>query len=238
MKLGIMQPYFFPYLGYYSLIKHTDKWVVFDNVQYIRRGWINRNRIIHPTKPESIYITVPVKDSGQETSIRDALIDDALDWRSHMLSQIESAYKKRAPYYSPVRSLLQSVLSLETPYISELAVYSLQAVCAYLHIPFDCSVFSRMNLKIGPVDEPGDWALRISAALDADTYINPPGGQALFEHRKFEEENIKLQFLQIHFEPYNQKKSVFLEGLSILDVLMFNSVEKVNTMLDDCEVFG
>lgn len=237
MKLGIMQPYFFPYLGYFALIKHTDKWIVFDTVQYIEHGWMNRNRIIHPNKPEDMYITVPLQKHAREIRIDEVRINSQENYKEKILAQIWSSYKKRAAYFQPVYHLVEDVLSCDTDYLSEMNVYGMRKVTEYLDISFDYEVFSKMNLVIDEVHDAGEWALHISRALGADTYINPPGGVALFDPQKFHRAGIQLEFLKIHLQPYAQKKAKFIEGLSIIDVMMFNSPESVRQMLDDYEIF-
>lgn len=236
MKLGIMQPYFYPYLGYFSLIKHTDNWIVFDPVQYIERGWVNRNRIIHPTKPEATYITVPVRKHSRDILIKDILIDTNSPFQEHILGQMEAAYKKRAPYYRQVMSMLEETFSQRFTDIVSLNIYAMEQVCNYLNIPFKYDVFSQMNLDIDDVGAPGEWALNISSAVGATEYINPPGGIGLFDAKKFRKKNIELSFLKIHLTPYNQRKSSFIEGLSILDAMMFCDPVQLNKMLDNFEI--
>lgn len=236
MKLGIMQPYFYPYLGYFALIKNTQKWIVFDTVQYIEHGWINRNRIIHPNKPESIYFTIPLQKHSRETVIKDILIDQGSPYKEKILGQLIASYKKRAPYFQCVYSLVEEALSQNFLGIVELNVFTMKQVCKYLNISFDYDVFSRMHLNIAPVYDAGEWALNISTAVKASEYINPPGGIELFDNKKFTDAGIALNFLKIHLQPYNQKKACFIDGLSIIDVMMFNSPEQICKMLDDYEL--
>ena len=233
MKLGIMQPYFFPYLGYFALIKYTDKWIVFDNVQYIERGWINRNRIINPTKPEDMYISIPLENHHREVLIKDVLVSNNENYKDKILAQIWGAYKKRGNYFNSVYKIVEEVLSLNTRNLTELNIYALKMITEYLNIPFNYEVFSKMNLNIDKVHTPDEWALNISKSLNADTYVNPPGGMNLFDKEKFEKNNINLEFLKVNLKPYNQKKAFFIDGLSIIDVMMFNSVKEINQMLDD-----
>ena len=231
-----MQPYFYPYLGYFSLIKHTDKWIVFDSVQYIERGWVNRNRIIHPTKPEATYITIPVKKHSREILIKDVVIDTASPFQDHILGQMEASYKKRAPYYKQVISMVEEAFAQDFTDVVSLNIYIMKQVCNYLNIPFEYDIFSKMNLDIEEVNAPGEWALNISSTVGATEYINPPGGIDLFDARRFQEKQIELSFLKIHLNPYNQRKSCFIEGLSILDVMMFCDSKQINKMLDDFEI--
>lgn len=233
MKLGIMQPYLYPYLGYFSLIKHTDQWIIFDTVQYIEHGWINRNRIIHPSRPEAMYFTVPLQKHSRETTIKDIRVETASDYREKILGQLTASYKKRAPYFKKIYGMVENAFSQNFEDIVSLNEFTMRQVCEYLDIPFECRIFSKMNLEIEPVHDAGEWALNISTALGADEYINPPGGIELFDRDKFNRKNVELSFLKINLQPYNQKKADFIEGLSIIDVMMFNSPETINKMLDD-----
>jgi hypothetical protein len=229
MKLGIMQPYFFPYLGYFDLINYSERWIVFDNVQYIRHGWINRNRILHPVEGWS-YIIVPVRFS-RETIIRDVEIAEDGKWQKRILGQLQH-YRKRAPHYQAVIDLLEACFAFEGVSISEFNVFALQKVCAYLGIPFNYAVFSAMNLPLDPVEGPGDWALRISQAVGASEYVNPPGGEQLFDQQRFAASQIKLTIRKLPALQYECPGYKFEPGLSILDVLMWNAPEVVKNYLD------
>ena len=125
MKLGIMQPYFFPYLGYFDLINYSEKWVVFDDVQYIRHGWINRNRILHPTNGWS-YIIVPVKYS-RNTRIREVTIIEDGKWKKRIRGQLQ-IYKKKAPYYRAVISLVEECFEFNSDSISRFNTFALGKV--------------------------------------------------------------------------------------------------------------
>lgn len=228
-----MQPYFFPYIGYFSLIKNTDKWIVFDTVQYIKKGWMNRNRIINPFKPESIYISVPIKKHEKSIMIKDVQIAKDDEYKDKIMGQIKSSYKKRAPFYSDVADLVFECLNYNTAYLSELNVKCLKETCSFLDIPFEYSIYSKMNLVIDEVNNAGEWALNISKALNANEYINPYGGIDIFEKQKFINNNIDLKFLKPIFREYDQKKPVFIEGLSIIDIMMFNDKQVINDMLND-----
>ena len=230
MKLGIMQPYLFPYLGYFDLINYSDKWIIFDTVQYIRRGWMNRNRILSPQDGWN-YIRIPVKKHHRETLIKDIFVQDQTDWRSHILGQIR--HYKKAPYFTQVQDLLHSCFDSTEDRLSKINGHTLEKTCQYLGIPFHCKYFSEMDLLLGQVDGPGDWALRISEVLEATEYVNPPGGIDLFDPLKFEELGIKLTirtFPPMQYQPWGQK---FIPGLSILDVLMWNSPEQVMEYLNN-----
>lgn len=235
MKLAIMQPYFLPYLGYFSLIKHTDEFILFDTVQFIRHGWIERNRILKPSNGWQ-YIMVPLKKHSRETIIKDIEINNDQQWKEKILAQLQH-YKKQAPYFSNVIDILNEIFSKEYATIVDLNLASLKTVCYYLGINTPIQVFSLMNIDIEPANAPDEWALNICKALgNVDEYWNPPGGQSFFNKKKYENADINLKFHSAILTDYDQKRNVFEPGLSIIDVMMFNSVDEINKMLDNYEL--
>lgn len=236
MKLGIMQPYFFPYLGYYSLIKSTDKFILFDTVQFIRGGWINRNRILKPTGGWQ-YISVPLVKFEYTTPIKDVKIRNIEDWKGKILKQLEH-YKNKAPYYEETIDLVKSSLNIETDSIVELNANILSKTCSYLEIPLNLEIFSLMNLSIEDATYPGEWALNISKALGAEEYINPYSGFELFKPKQFLQENISLKFIANNLSQYDRKRQKFEAGLSIIDVMMFNNIDDINKLIDDFKLLS
>ena len=234
MRLGIMQPYFFPYLGYFSLIQNTDMWIVFDEVQFIRHGWIERNRILKPVEGWQ-YLSVPIEKHSRETPIKNIKIRNSEDWKGRMLRQLEH-YKKKAPYYSEVTDFLNRVFESNFEGISALNVHLLIETCNYLQVAFNYQIYSEMDLTIDLVKGPGDWALNISKSLNATEYINPIGGVEIFNKEAFESANIKLKFLKMNLVSYVQGAREFELGLSIIDVMMFNCPETIREMLKQCEI--
>lgn len=230
MKLGIMQPYFFPYLGYFDLINYSDLWIVFDTVQYIRHGWVNRNRILHPEQGWQ-YIVVPLKKHSRDTVIRDIEIADGPMWHQRILGQNQH-YKKKAPYFRETYRFVEECLAIEERSISRLNVAILEKVCLHLGIPFEYEYFSEMQLELDSVVEPGDWALRISEKIGAEEYVNPPGASAIFDSSKFEASGIKLTIRKLPSLEYACSGYEFVPGLSIIDVLMWNPPDKVKEYLD------
>lgn len=235
-RVAIMQPYFFPYLGYFSLIKHTDQFILFDPVQFIRHGWIERNRILKQGEGW-LYIKVPLVKHERDTLIKDIHIDNAQNWQQTILAQLQT-YKKIAPYYEDVVGIVNRVFEKQTDSIVELNKKCLEEICSYLNIKINLQVFSEMNLQLAHVDAPDEWALNICKALEGDVeYWNPPGGEEFFDRKKYEEANIPLRFQKVELKPYDQHRETFEAGLSIIDVLMFNSREEVGNMLDSYELF-
>lgn len=235
MRLGIMQPYFFPYLGYFALIKHTDQWIVFDTPQFIRHGWIERNRILKPGEGWQ-YIMVPLEKHSRDTAIKDIKIKQSIDWRRKILAQLEH-YKRKAPYYSIVINLIKESIHFKTDSIVELDINILKAVCNYLNINFCYKVFSTSDIKTNKVNAPDEWALEISKALGATEYYNPPGGEEFFDKGKYKKSKIELKFLKLNSQEYIQQSNIFEPGLSIIDVMMFNSADEINYMLNKIILF-
>jgi hypothetical protein len=226
MKLGIMQPYFFPYLGYFDLIERTDRWVAFDVVKFTAKTWMTRNRVLHPTSGWQ-YINVPVGKMPSGTPIRDIRIRDKSAALTRILGQLEH-YRRHAPYYTKVVDLVQTTFTAtESDRLVDLNVQSQAQTCAYLGIPFDWSVCSEMDLCLNGIEHAGQWALRISQQLGAKEYINPPGGKEIFDPREWTDAGIELSFTTSPTFRYDCSPYEFCEHLSILDVLMWNESEAV-----------
>ncbi|AZA91997.1 glycine transferase [Chryseobacterium nakagawai] len=235
MKTAIMQPYFMPYIGYLSLIKHSDLFILFDPVQFIRHGWIERNRILKQNEGW-LYIQVPLVKSGRDTLIKECLIDNSQDWKGKILSQLQ-IYKKQAPYYYKTVQLLKEIFEGEYDTITALNKASLEKICNYLGFPKELPVFSEMNLEIEEPNSPDEWALNICKKLDGKIhYINPIGGLEFFDTEKYTNQNIDISFQKMIPVHYDQKRTPFEYGLSIIDVMMFNSPEEINNMLDQFEL--
>ena len=227
-----MQPYFFPYLGYYDLINRTDRWIVFDVVKYAPKSWMNRNRILHPAEGWQ-YISVPVDKHSGEGLIKDVKILDAGAAHNKIRGQIEHYRKGRAPHFSAVARLIDDCFEgLNSDLLRDLNVRSLSVVCDYLDITFDHSNLSELSLALPEIRHPGQWALEIASALGADSYLNPPGGREIFELREWEERGIRLAFTDLVSFGYPTGHYSFVEHLSIIDVLMWNSARQVKDYLD------
>jgi hypothetical protein len=231
-RVAIMQPYFFPWLGYFSLIKHADQFVLFDPVQFIRHGWIERNRVLKQNEGW-LYIKVPLIKQPLETLIKDTLIDDSQPWRQKLLAQL-ATYKKLSRRYDDVYGLVEAAIAPPFTSIVALNQHTLQAVCRYLGFEKPLPIWSEMNLDIEAPTAADEWALNTCKALGGvDEYWNPPGGRSFFDPAKYERAGIKLKFHEQALRPYNQRREPFEPGLSIIDVMMQNPIEVVNEMLDE-----
>lgn len=234
-SVSIMQPYFLPYLGYFSLIKHADDFILFDTVQFIRHGWIERNRVLKQNEGW-LYIQVPLEKFSRETLIKDVKINNQTEWKKKILSQLV-IYKRVAPNYYKVVNLLNEVFEKEYDSIVQLNKELLEKICDYLGFPKKIPMFSEMNLPIDEVTAPDEWALNICKKLgEGITYINPQGGLNFFDRQKYIDNNVQIYFQKMHLNSYDQKRNIFESGLSIVDVMMFNSVEEINTMLNEFEL--
>ena len=220
MKLGIMQPYFFPYIGYFELIAKTDYWVVFDVVQYNDRSWMNRNRILHP-KAGWQYIQVPVAKTPHGTPIHRIRLKDRAAAQTRLLGQLDH-YRKHAPYFRQVIDVVHASFAESSDRLVDLNVAGLASVCAYLGLEFRFSLCSETDLDLEGIEHPGQWALRIAEKLGASEYINPPGGRDLFRQSEWEAASIRLRFTEMPSFSYPCGPYPFIDNLSILDVLMWN----------------
>lgn len=221
MKLGIMQPYFFPYLGHFALIAAVDEWIVFDVTQYTRKSWVNRNRVLHPDHGWH-YISMGLRNSSTRISISEAKVGDAREQERYVLGKI-SHYKKHAPYYQQVCEIVRgSFAGMAHDSLVSLNVSGLRTVCEYLGQPFCHHLCSELNIDFPEKLRGGQWAPWLSGRLSADLYINPVGGRELFDPSDFARAGVSLQLFA--FEPfvYDTPGYVFEENLSILDVLMWN----------------
>lgn len=226
LKLGIMQPYFFPYFGHFALIAAVDRWVVFDIVQYTPKTWINRNRILHPQHGWQ-YITVPLANSSISTKIVDARVLDLQKARDAVIGKM-THYRKQAPFYQQVVSLVKGVFDAATDdSLVCLNVLSLKAVCDYLEIPFDPIICSEAAIPFPKEMGPGDWALEIASHMHASAYVNPIGGRRLFNASAFAQRNIALLFSETKTFTYDTRHYQFEPDLSIIDVLMWNHSQDV-----------
>lgn len=226
-----MQPYFFPYLGHFDLIHRVDEWIVFDTAQYMRHQWVNRNRILHPAAGWQ-YLAVPLKKHARNTPIRQIQIAEGGDWRGRILRQLQH-YRKTAPFYAEVMGFLETCFADTSSRLSETNVLTLERTCRRLGIATPFHVFSHMNLALrGPVEGPGDWALRIAEAFGADAYVNAAGGAELFDAAKFAAHGIRLSIQSFTHMTYSCEPFQFEPGLSIIDVMMWNSPEAIRAHLD------
>jgi hypothetical protein len=230
-----MQPYFFPYLGYFALIYHTDQWVVFDSSQYTPKSWINRNRVLNLHKDWS-YISIPIEKSSQSKRINEIKVKSATSSRNRIINQILE-YKNKAPYFPQVLNLIENIFQeFNTSSLVDLNTISIKYTCEYLGIPYRDIIFSQSGLVLPEINHPGSWALEIASALGATHYLNPVGGKSLFKDTEFNQRGIKLEFLETHKYSYSTYPFKFADDLSVIDVMMWNSAEEIRSILNNFSI--
>ncbi|KRB81846.1 WbqC family protein [Noviherbaspirillum sp. Root189] len=226
MKLAIMQPYFFPYLGYYQLVANADKFVFYDDVNFIKRGWINRNRVLLNGRPH--YLTVPLSHASQFAKINEIRIHQDGEWEFRLLESIRYAYAK-APYFSPVLQLIREIVSYGDERIAPLAARSVMLISQYLELD---TKFVESSAIYGNADLAGPArVIDICLREKAKKYYNAPGGRDLYDEASFLSHGVELCFVEPNLVEYQQFSPTFHPALSIIDVLMFHDREEVREML-------
>lgn len=223
MKVAIMQPYLFPYIGYFQLMNAVDEFIVYDNIQFTKKGWINRNRVL--VNGQDMYITLPLKKDSDFLDVRDRYLSD--DWnmeKKKMLNRITESYRK-APHYSTVFPLIEKIIHFEDTNLFRFIFNSLQLTKEYLDINSSLVISSTIDIDHTLRSE--KKVIALCKARHAHTYINPIGGVELYSKEEFKQAGIELQFLKANNINYPQFKNDFVPFLSIVDVLMFNSKEEV-----------
>ena len=230
-----MQPYFFPYLGYFDLIHNVDLFLVFDTVQFTKRGWIARNRILHPGKSAWQYILVPIdQDSfhrADQTPILDVRIATQLDWKAHLLGQL-AHYRNKAPRAAETIDFVHACLGSEESTISRLNVQLLQRCASLLNMDFHYRYCSELDIRQDAAIGAEDRILNLCEFLGATEYVNLPGGVHLYHAQHFEERNITLTFRQLPTFEYNTGAYEFVPNLSIIDTLMWSEPAAIKGYLD------
>lgn len=224
MTLAIMQPYLFPYIGYWQLINAVDTFVIFDDVNFIKKGYINRNSIMVGGKSQQF--TLELVGASQNKLINEIEVGNN---SKKLLKTIEISYKK-AQYFEAVFPIIVDILNQEEKNLSKFIGYSLEKLSDYLEI--DTKFIYSSDIKKDNTLKAQDKILDICKKLNATNYINAIGGKELYDKEKFQSENIKLNFLETKATEYKQFKNEFISYLSIVDVLMFNSIDEVKNMLN------
>lgn len=231
MTIGIMQPYIFPYIGYFQLINAVDKFIIYDDVAYINKGWINRNNVLVSGKAS--LFTLPLISASQNRLIRDIEIDNLETWSRRFFKTIEQSYKK-APFYQEALAILTQVFQSDPANIAELCTISLKETCKYLNIDteiVDSSViYKNEHLKAQ------ERILDICLQEKADHYINPIGGMAIYDKQLFADNKILLNFIKSKPIQYKQFNNEFVPWMSMIDLLMFCSIEAIHEYLKEFEL--
>ena len=232
MTIAIMQPYFMPYIGYFQLINAVDAFVFYDDVNYINRGWVNRNRMLINSIAK--HFTIPLLKASQNKLINEVEIGFQSKEYLKLQKTIEIAYKK-APYFDQVIKIVKPVLNKDYNNIAEIAIESVKVCASYLGLKTEFYVSSSDFSNSNDLNRT-ERILYICKQLNTKTYINAIGGIELYKKEDFKQQDIELKFIKTLPIKYKQFNNEFVPWLSILDVLMFNSAEEVNEMLDEYEL--
>ncbi|WP_241020297.1 WbqC family protein [Burkholderia sp. Ac-20345] len=225
-RLAVMQPYFFPYVGYFQLMACVDTFVMFDDVNFINRGWINRNRINVNGAPH--MITMPLRQASQNRRICDIDVADDATWRPRILRTIHQSYA-RSPHFARVFPLVERIVMHDASNLADYLLHGLIALRDHL----------RLNTKIVATSRRYENAdLKAQARIidigrqeHAAIYVNPAGGQELYDPQAFAAAGLKLKFLTPGLAPYTPVRGAFVPALSIIDVLMCNDDTSIDHLL-------
>ena len=236
MKLGIMQPYFFPYLGYFHLLHNVDLFIVYDNVQFIKQGWINRNRILHPNRSDWQYISAPLDRASfresYQTSIQDVRISPSEQWKQHILGQLDH-YKKAAPFANATIDFVKDCLADDVASISRLNVTILDRCSKLLNLNFNYRFCSELDISLDVGRSAEERILDLCEYFGVGEYVNLPGGINLYHAENFKDRHIKLTFQDLPVYVYDTGPYTFQPNLSIIDLLMWNMPGTINRYLEE-----
>jgi hypothetical protein len=227
MKVAIMQPYFFPYIGYYQLMNEVDTFVVYDNIKYTKKGWINRNRIVVNNKPDYFSISLK-KDSDFLNVNQRQLSEDSNKDLSYHLKKITASYSK-CPFYDDVMPLISEVFLHKETNLFGFIYNAIEQTRSYLDIKCELRISS--TLKVDHSLKSAERVKAICNSLKASEYINPQGGTELYDHQDFKNSGLVLKFIQTNNITYRQTVPEFVPHLSIIDVLMNIGKEETKKLI-------
>lgn len=219
MRMAIMQPYFLPYIGYFQLVAAVDVFVIYDNIKYTKKGWINRNRMLQ--NGSDVTFSLPLKKDSDSLNVVQRELAADFD-RGKLLNKFKGAYN-RAPYFKQTFPLLERIVRYEDSNLFRYIHHSLVKTCAHLGISTEIRISSAIDIDHGLKGQ--DKVLALCQALGADTYINPIGGTELYARDDFAAHGIKVNFIRSKSFEYLQFCAPFVPCLSIVDVMMFNTHE-------------
>lgn len=228
MKVAIMQPYFFPYIGYFQLIQQSDVFVIYDNIEYTKKGWINRNRILVNEKED--LISLPLKKDSDTLHVNQRFLSDTWNTdKTKLLNKVRTNYSK-APFFSETYPLFDRCINAQYVNLFDFLFYSIEQIC--VHLGIETKRVASSTIDIDHTLKAEKRVKAICSKIGGTTYINPIGGTTLYDKIDFEKEGIQLFFLKTNNIVYPQFKNEFIPFLSILDVMMFNSKESIKEYLN------
>lgn len=220
-----MQPYFLPYISYFQMIAAVDTFIVYDNIQYTKKGWINRNRLL--LNGRDVLFSLPLKSDSDYLDVCERELSADFK-RDKLLNQIRGAYQ-RAPYFASTFSLIEEIVRYEDNNLFNFLYKSIAAICKCLGIETEIIVSSTIDIDHSLKNQ--DKVLALCEALGAKTYVNLIGGMELYSKETFLERGVDLKFIKSQLFEYTQFGAEFLPRLSILDVMMFNAPDTIQTCI-------
>ena len=224
-----MQPYFLPYIGYWQLINLVDQFVIYDDVNFIKKGFINRNSIL--VNNNSFLFTLPLIKASQNKKINEIFLNGT---NKKLIKTIYESYKK-APFFDVIFPMIEEIFHYDEKCISRFIVFSLKRISEYLNIKSNFIFSSSINYNKSYNSQ--NKLIDICKVLDTKHYINLSGGVDMYNKEAFGDENIILSFLKTNKYSYEQFKNPFISDLSIIDVLMFNDISSINKLLNNYKLF-
>lgn len=230
MKTAIMQPYFLPYIGYWQLMSSVDLFVVYDNIQYTKKGWFNRNQLLMNGKP--LMFTLPLQKGSDYLDVRQRLIVNDVKPRTKILNQLKNAYSK-APMFSETYPLMHQLFKPDTFELNlfEFTYNSILKIKEKFNIK--TKIIKSSLIDIDHSLKSQDKVIALCKAVNTDCYINMINGAGLYSTEDFNKAGLKLSFLKQHIKEYKQFNNNFVPYLSILDVMMFNDKQTVIDMMNE-----
>jgi len=229
MKIAVMQPYLFPYLGYFQLMKAVELFVSYDDVQYIKGGFINRNYLLINGRKK--MFSFPLKKDSTYSNINERFFSDDFDYHAEkFLKTVYQEYHK-APFFAETFALITSVLNHKDRNVASFVTNSLISIAQHLSLNTSFCLSSRIPKNCHPGKK--DRLLHIIKFFKSNHYINPIGGRELYDKSDFEKEGIILNFIRMNDVTYKQFAHAFVPNLSIVDVLMFNSRDTIGELLEE-----
>lgn len=228
MAVAVMQPYLYPYLGYFQMLNAVDHFVFYDDVNFIKGGWINRNRILVNGKPK--YFIIQLVGVSPNKLINEVKLNPERKFMKKQLKMLEMNYSK-APFFNQVFPMVEQTLRSSFYHIGELSAQTVIDVANYLDLSVKFHFSSNLPFGHGSGNRT-QRLIDIVKGFSAKTYINAAGGKELYSKEDFAKEDIILQFIEPELQAYQQNAGEFIPGLSIIDVLMHNSQEEVHLMLN------
>jgi len=226
MKTAIMQPYLFPYIGYFQLINAVDKFIFFDDVQWMKGGWINRHAVLKNSKEG--LLTLSILKHSYKSKINEVLIRPDEHGKEAYIAKLRSYYCK-APYFEQTYKIVENIFNYENDNIAQFIYNSFIELDKILNINTEFILSSNLDYNRDLHAE--GKVLDICKRLKTDVYINTVRGQHLYNKEEFKRDGIELLFLDREIDEYNQFENKFVPYLSIIDLMMFNPIEKVQEMI-------